>query len=399
MRAMRLLAIVVIATIATGALAADWPHWRGPDRNGTAPDTGINKDWNARPPEVLWQTAMHDDGYAGPSVADGKVFIIDHDGAEDVVRAIDIETGQDVWQCRYADLTEANYGFSRSTPVYDEGRLYTVSFLGKVACIDAGTGEILWDVDMRRQFGGVLPTWGYAMSVLIDGDRVIIVPGGPNACVVALNKATGEVIWAGGGGDIPGYSTPVKATIQDVEQYVVFAGKALIGVQASDGGLLWRVPWETNYDVNAPTPIISGDHVFITSNYKRGCAVIAVEPDGAHILWENKNMSSHFNTPVFYQGHMFGPTNPNLICLSPSTGQIVWRQSGFERGGCVIVDGAIIALGGASGDLVMAEATTAGYNELGRIRPLGGQSWTAPIIANGRLIIRNKQALACLDLM
>ncbi len=171
-----------------GAFAADWPNWRGPDRNGIAPDTGINKDWNARPPQVLWQTPMHDDGYAGPSVAEGKVFIVDHDGADDVVRAIDLETGQDLWQARYPDLERADYGFTRSTPVYDSGRIYVVSYLGQVHCLDAATGEIVWAVNMRRQFGGVSPQWGYAMSALIDGDRVVVVPGGPDACVAALDR-------------------------------------------------------------------------------------------------------------------------------------------------------------------------------------------------------------------
>ncbi len=399
MRLIRLITVVIAATLATGAFAADWPHWRGPDRNGIAPDTGINKDWNARPPQVLWQTPMHDDGYAGPSVADGKVFIIDHDGADDVVRAIHLETGQDLWQARYPDLAKANYGFSRATPVYDSGHIYTISYLGQVHCLDANTGEIVWKLDMRRQFEGVVPQWGYSMSALIDGDRVIVVPGGPNACVAALSKATGEVIWTGGGGDIPGYATPVKATIQGIEQYVVFAGKALIGVRAADGQLLWRVPWETSYDVNAATPIISGNAIFITSNYKRGCAVVSIEADGPRIVWENKNMASHINTSVFYNGLMYGPSNPNLLCLNPSNGQIMWAQSGFERGGLVGVDGVLIAMAGATGDVVMVEATPERYHELGRIRPLGGQSWTAPIIANGRLIIRNKQALACLDIM
>ncbi len=399
MRTTRLLAIIACAGFAATAFAADWPYWRGPDKNGIAPDTGINKDWQARPPEVLWQVEMHDDGYAGPSVADGKVFIIDHHGSEDVVRAIDLETGEDVWQTSYEDLTKHNYGYSRATPVYEDGRLFTISFLGKVACIDAQNGNIIWGCDMRRRFGGRVPTWGYAMSALIDGDRVIVVPGGPQACVAALDRETGETIWAGGGGDIPGYATPVKSTIQGVEQYVVFNGKALIGVRTSDGQLLWRVPWETKYDVNAATPIVSGDHIYITSNYKSGCAVVAVTPEGPELLWRNKNMQSHFNSSVFYKGYMFGPSNPNLVCLDPRTGEVMWRQRGFERGGCVAVDDVILAVSGTSGAVAMIEPTAEGYRELGRITPLGGQSWTPPIIADGKLIIRNKQALACVDLM
>jgi outer membrane protein assembly factor BamB len=399
MRVNRLLAIIACLTVAAAVFAADWPVWLGPNQDGTAPDTGLNKDWDNNPPEKLWQVQMHDNGYAGPSVADGKVFIIDHEGQQDVVRAIDLETGDDVWECRYNDLEKANYGFSRSTPVYHDGRLYTVSFKGNVACIDAETGEIVWGVNMPGKFGGVRPTWGYAMSALIDGDRLIIVPGGENACVAALDRMTGEIIWTGGGSDIPGYATPVKATIHGTPQYVVFTGKSVIGVDADDGSLLWRVPWETSHDVNAATPIVSGDHVFITSNYRRGCAVVTVGENDASITWETKGMWSHFNTPVYHDGYLYGPSNPNLVCLDPSNGEQVWTQSGFERGGVCLVDGVILALSGNQGFLAMVEATPDGYNELGRFTPLGGQSWTAPIVADGKLIVRNKDALACFDLM
>lgn len=399
MRITRPLAIVVCLTVAAGAFSADWPCWRGPNQDGIAPDTGINKDWDTRPPQKLWQVEMHDDGYAGPSVADGKVFIIDHVGTQDIVRAIDFATGEEVWTFAYEDLAKANYGFSRSTPVYDDGRLYTISFRGNVGCLNANTGELIWGINMPGKFGGRVPTWGYSMSALIDGDRLILVPGGQQACVVALNKLTGELIWAGGGGDIAGYATPVRATIQGIVQYVVFTGKSLIGVQADTGQLLWRVPWETSYDVNAATPLVAGDHVFITSNYRRGCAVVAVEPDGAHILWETKAMAAHFNTPVFYNGYIFGPSNPNLVCLDPRSGRAVWTQSGFERGGIVVVDDVILALSGNQGFMAMVQPAPDGYHELGRFTPLGGQSWTAPIVADGKLIVRNKQALACFDLM
>ncbi len=399
MHLVRVLAITALTTLVSIAFADDWPLWRGPNQDGIAPDTGINRDWNNNPPEKLWQVPLSDEGFAGPSVADGKVFIIDHEGDEDVVRAIDIETGEDIWEYRYPDLERADYGFSRSTPVYDEGRLYTISYLGRVICFDAESGDLIWSISMPEDLGGRRPQWGYAMSALIDGDRLILVPGGPQTGVAALNKLNGEVIWTGGSGEIPGYATPVRATIHDVEQYVVFTGKSLIGVRADDGELLWRVPWETAHDVNAATPIVEGTHVFITSGYGRGSAVIEVEPDSAHILREIDGMSAQFNTPVFFGNYLFGPTNPNLVCLDPRNGEVMWAQRGFGRGGVVVVGDVIIALSGNTGELAMIEATAQEYNELGRFTPLGGNhSWTAPIVAHGRLIVRNKEALACFDL-
>ena len=400
MRAMRPLAIVVIATIATGALAADWPHWRGPDRNGIAPDTGINKNWNPNPPRELWRVSLHDNGYAGPSVADGKVFIIDHAGAQDVVRAISLADGSDVWQYRYDDLTKHNYGYSRATPVYAGGKLYTVSFLGKVHCLDAATGRLVWMRDMKREFGGKVVSWGYSMSALVDGDKVIVCPGGSGTAVVALNRATGETIWKGGGSDAPGYATPVKATIQGTDQYVVFTANSLIGVDANSGQRLWRYAWETKYDVNAATPIVSGDAIFITSGYGHGCAIIQINEDGPVRIWENREVMAHFNSPVYLGGVFYANSDPGfLVCLNPGNGQPIWKQQGFEKGGLVAVDGTIIAIDGRGGDVVMVEATQAGYHELGRINPLGGQSWPAPIVADGKLIVRNKEAMVCLDLM
>ena len=396
------LAIVVssLCLSVTGALGADWPQWRGPNVDGIAPDTGINKDWKARPPQKLWQVPLTDDSYSGPSVADGKVFVLDHQGDQDIVRALDFATGDEVWRFTYQDLAKPNHGTTRSTPVFCEGKLYTVSHLGKVHCLDAATGEKIWLRDMRAEFGGQKPTWGYAMSVLIDGAKAIICPGGNNASVVAVNKDTGETIWAGGGSDIPGYATPVKATIQGQDQYVVFAGKSLIGVQVETGQRLWRFPWETKYDVNAASPIVVGTHIFITSGYGHGCAVVAIEPQGVELKWQNKEVQAHFNSPVYYNGVMFCNSDPGyLVCLNAGKGGTVWRQQGFQKGGLVVVDGVIIALDGKGGDVIMVNATPDGYQELGRIRPLGGQSWTPPIIADGKLIVRNKSAIACLDLM
>jgi outer membrane protein assembly factor BamB len=382
------------------AFGDDWATWRGPNLDGMAPDTGINKDWNARPPQKLWQVPLTDGSYSGPSVADGKVFVLDHQGNQDIVRALDFATGDEIWRFTYQDIAKPDQGTTRSTPVFCEGKLYTVSNLGKVHCLDAATGEVIWLRDMRSEFGGQRPTWGYAMSVFIDGVKAIICPGGNNASVAAVNKDTGETIWAGGGSDIAGYATPVRATIQGQDQYVVFTGVSLIGVSVDGGPALWRVPWVNKYKVNAATPIVSGDHIFITSDYEKGCAVVAVEQNGASILWENREISAHFSSPIHYEGYLYANSNPGfLLCFDVGTGAPVWKQQGFEKGGLIIVDGVIIAVVGNSGDVVMAAATPESYRELGRIRPLSGQSWTAPVIADGKLLIRNKQAIVCLDLM
>lgn len=386
--------------LSVSVFAADWPKWRGPNEDGIAPETGINKEWNARPPEELWRVSLSDGGHGGPSVAEGKVFIIDHEGGEDIVRALDLATGQDLWRFSYPDLTKPDQGFTRTTPVYSEGKLYTVSNLGKVHCLNASRWEQIWSKDMRSDFRGARPNWGYGSSALVDGEKVIVCPGGDETEVVALNKDTGETVWTRGGSDRPGYSTPVKAVIQGQEQYVLLTGKSVIGLSAEKGDLLWRFPWETDGDLNIATPVVIGDSVFVSSDYGHGCALVAVAPDGPTALWENKEVRAHFSSPIFYQDYIFANSNPgHLVCLDPQTGDAMWKREGFEKGGLVMVDGVIIAVDGRGGDVVMVAATPDSYQELGRIRPLGGQSWTAPIVAHGKLIVRNTTAMVCLNLM
>ena len=377
----------------------DWPKWRGPNGDGISPETGINKNWAEKPPKVLWKVSLGDEGYAGPSVADGKLFIIDHKGSDDIVRAIDINTGKDVWTFSYPDASKPNEGFALSTPVYDDGRLYTISQLGKVHCLDATTGDKVWMLDMAADLGGRRPPWDMAGSPFIDGDKLILTPGGANAAVAAVDKLTGKTIWKGGGGDKPGYATPVVANLDGKKQYVVFTAKHLIGVDSENGGLLWSFPWETGYDVNAATPIVVDDTIFITSGYKHGCALVKVAGGRAEAVWQNQEIQSQFSTPILVDGYVYGTSDPGrLVCLELKTGKVVWSQKGFQKGGLVGVDGTIIVVDGANGNVAMAELTPQGYQELGRFKPLGGQSWTAPIVAQGKLFVRNKGALVAIDL-
>jgi outer membrane protein assembly factor BamB len=384
---------------AAGGASKDWPRFRGPDGDGMSKDTGINKDWKAKPPKELWKISLGDNGYAGPSVAAGKLFIIDHAGAEDIVRAVNITTGADVWKFNYPDAAKDNYGFARSTPTYDNGKLYTLSRTGMLHCLDAEKGTKLWAKNIKSEYKGVHGSWEYSMSPFVDGDKLIMCPGGPNASVVALDKNTGNEIWKGGGSDQAGYSTPLVATIGGKRQYVVFTGNGLIGVDPANGAVLWSFPWDVSYKVNAAAPIVIGDTVFIASGYGKGCALVQVQGGAAKALWTNKAIKAHFNSAILHEKFIYGTGDPGeLVCLDPATGNIVWSQKGFEKGGIIGVDGVIIALDGKSGDAVMCKMTNTAYQELGRFTPLGGQSWTAPIIADGKLYVRNKQALVCLDL-
>jgi len=388
-----------IISLSVSAYAADWPQFRGPNGTGISSETGINKSWKTKPPEVLWTMPLSDDGFAGPAVAEGKVFIIDHKRPNDVVRALDINTGEQLWAFQYPEIGGSNYGFARSTPAINGGKVYTLSRSGLLHCLSAADGAKVWSRNIIADFHGRPPKWQVAASPIIDGDKLIVAPGGQGAAVVALDKNTGNTIWQGGGSDRCGYATPVIATIGEKKQYVVFTGVSLIGVDIENGKLLWRFPWKTNHDVNAAMPIVHRNFIFITSGYRHGCALVKIVRGKAVPAWENKEMQAHFSSPILYKGHFYGTGDPGfLMCLDPKTGKALWKKRGFEKGGIIAVDGTIIGLNGRGGDLIMAALSSEAYRELGRIKPLGGQSWTAPVIAGGKLIVRNKKALACIDL-
>lgn len=395
-----------LATAAAGLCAyassagLDWPQYRGPNSNGISAETGINKNWAVKPPKLLWKVDMTDGGYSGPAVANGILYIIDHNGDQDIVRALSMADGSEVWTYKYTEAKPVDHGFTRSTPTVKGGRVYTMSRLGLACCLDAKTGKVVWTRDLAADFGSKRPGWDYACSPVIDGKKVVLCPGGQDAGMVALDKETGKTIWQGGGTTVSGYSTPVSATINGAKQYVVFTEQAVMGVAAQDGKLLWSAPWKTGANVNAANPIVIGDTVYISSGYKHGCALLKIDASGATTVWQNKEMQAQFSCPLLFGGLIYGTGDPgDLMCLDPNTGQAKWKQPGFEKGGCVAVDGTIIAMNGSNGDIVMASIDPNGYKELGRLEaPLPGQSWTAPIVAQGKLIVRNTKAIACLDL-
>ena len=379
--------------------AADWPQFLGPNADGVSTEKGIDKDWSKNPPKQLWSLPMSDDGYAGPSVANGMVFIINHIDNKDVVTAINLKNGTPAWKYSYDDTDKANYGFARSTPTVNEGKVYTYSRLGVINCLDAKTGKKIWTRDIFKDFDGKRPQWDYAMSTVIDGNKLIVCPGGADAAVVALDKKTGKNVWKGGSESVS-YATPAIVTIGGKRQYVVAGGESIFSIDAKSGAQLWSVPWKTKHNINGAVPKVIGNKLFISSGYGHGSCLIEVSGNSAKIVWENADLQARFSTPLLVNDFIYGTEDSgSLVCMNPTDGKVQWKQKGFEHGGSVWVDGVILVFDGKGGDLVMVKPSPEKYEELGRFAPLGGQSWTAPIISNGKLIIRNKTTLACYNLV
>jgi outer membrane protein assembly factor BamB len=386
----------------TAEAVGDWTQFRGPGTSGFSADKGINQDWKAKPPKELWRVPMKGKGFSGPAAANGAAFIIDHEGSQDVVRGLRLADGKEGWRFPYADTDKDDHGFVRSTPAIDKGKVYTLGRLGQVHCLDAKTGAQVWETNLVDKFGGKRIQWDYAVSPIIDGNAVILVPGGDKGTVLALDKATGALIWQGGGTDAPGYATPIIATIGKIRQYLIFTAKNLIGVETANGKLLWSFPWSTAYDVNAATPIPVGDSVFITSGYGTGCVMVDVAGGTAKARWQNKDIASHFNSPVFYQGFIYGTTDPNnLVCLDAQTGAVKWKADGFGKGGLCAIEDVMVVEDGKSGEVALVKLNPDAYTELGRIKPFTGghqEFWTPPVITDKKLLLRDHTELVCYDL-
>ena len=381
------------------AQAADWPCFRGPNADGIAPDTGIQKDWNKRPPQTLWKVALSDNGWAAPSVANGRLFIVDHEGTEDIVRALDAANGKDLWQFRYPDAETNRYGFTVNTPLVLGEKVYIYSRKGKAFCLNAATGNKLWSRDLAVEYPGPTPNWGFCFSPVADKEALILGVSGTTGAVAALNRQTGETLWRAGDFQVS-YSTPVVATLNGRKQYLVFGVAGLYALDPANGKELWQVPWPTKWGgKKGPTPVLVGDRIFVATTEGGDTGVIELTDGVPNILWKQPQMQDHFTTSIYYHGRLYGSADPKfLACLDPANGNVLWMQEIGQYTSVLGVDDTVIALSGKTGEMVMIDAAAPEYKELGRCTPLGGTSWAAPIIANGRLYVRNQKELACIDL-
>lgn len=395
-----LLSLICIVTICLGNIrGADWPCFRGSNADGISTETGINKDWNQKIPKTLWKISLSDDGNACPAVANGRLYIVDHKEKEDVVRAIDSATGRDLWQFNFPDAESNRYGFTVTTPLVLDGKLYVASRKGKILCLNADTGAKLWMHDLASEYASVPPHWGFSMSPVADGRALILGVSGTSVGVVALDKDSGKPIWESGPLKIS-YASPVVLSVQGRKQYLIFGVEGLSSLDPDTGKVLWLLPWPTKWEgKKGPTPVLVGNRIFVATTEGGDTGLIDLSSGAPVVVWKSNEMQDHFTTPVFYHGHIYGSSDPKfLVCVDPADGKILWKQPAGQNASVLGVDDTVIALSGDTGELIMLDATTPEYKELGRLTPLGGKSWVAPIVAGGRMFVRNQKELACIEL-
>jgi outer membrane protein assembly factor BamB len=381
------------------AQAADWPQWRGQNRDGISPETGLLTSWPSGGPKVVWRISGLGVGYSSFSIVNGRMYTQGQRGNQEFVIALDVKTGGKVWETPTSRDFENDRGSGpRGTPTFDNGKLYAMTGEGTVVCLDAATGKILWQIDSVKKFGATIPHWGYSESPLIDGDRVIVMPGGRGASLVSLDKRTGEVQWKTGD-DYAGYSSAILADVNGTKQVIALSGRSAFGVQESTGELLWRYGKIANNVANIATPIYQDGEVFLSSAYDTGCALLKLNPKGMQEVYFNRDMMNHYSSSVLVDGTLYGFTNALLSAMDFKTGKQLWKNRSVGKGSVTYADKRLYALG-EDGVVGLIEASPAGYKEVSRFEYQKGSlpSWSPLVISDGRMYLRDQDNLTSYDI-
>jgi len=441
--------------------AADWPQWQGPSRDGKSTDTGLLKQWPQEGPPLAWRIDKLGGGDGGPAVAAGRVFIMSNRGDEEVVWALSEKDGSEIWVTPLGPAFQQRASQGKEgpgcTPTVDGERLYVEGLGGNVVCLQVADGKVLWQRSMTEDFGGRPPMWSYRESPLVDGDRVIVTPGGPDAIMVALNKLTGETVWkaklpdtpagdsgapgdsgggrggpggpgssgggrggrggrggfGGGGGAGAAYASPIAIDVDGQRQYVQLAARALIGVAASDGKFLWRYDKPANrMAINCSTAVFHDGMVFASSAYGAGGGLVRLSKDAdgavkAEEVYATTDMQNHHGGMILLDGCLYGASGGNeggaLVCLDFKTGKVLWdqRQSAGRRAkdSLALADG-LLYYRMEDGVICLIEPNPKQYAERSRFQQPDRTrlpAWSHPVIANGRLYVRDQDVLFCYD--
>lgn len=393
------IALLTLAAQAMAQTAALWPQWRGPNRDGISKETGLLKQWPAEGPPLVWKATGAGRGYSSFSIADGKLYTMGLRGNREFVIAFDIATGKEVWATAHGSAFRNDRGDGpRGTPTVDGDRVYALGGNGDLSALDAKTGKIVWSKNVLKEFGGENIQWGISESPLVLGNKVLVNPGGPGASIVALNKADGSVIWKSQS-DKAGYSSGIPVEINGTTQVVFFTSERAVGLDAKDGRLLWDYSRPANNVANVATPIVRANRVFISSDYGTGGGVVEIKPDNkAQEIWFTKDMRNHHSSSVLIGDYLYGFSSAILTAIKFDTGEIAWRDRSVGKGSLVYADGNLYCFS-ENGVVGLVEATPTGYKEKGRFRiPQDSlPTWTHPVVAGGRLYLRDQDTIYAFD--
>jgi outer membrane protein assembly factor BamB len=427
-----------LTTAMTFAGPFDWPQWQGPDRNGISREGGLLKEWPKGGPPLAWKVKELGGGYSTPSVAAGRLFGMSNRGDDEVVWALSEADGKTLWVARlgpafFQQMPQGKEG-PGCTPTVDGELVYVEGLAGDVACLQASDGKIIWQRSLKRDLGGRAPTWSYRESPLVDGAKLICTPGGEDATLVALDKLTGKTIWksqvpsgdpgradnpsrggfGGFGGSGAAYASAIAVDFDGQREYVQLTAKALVGVAASDGKFLWRYSRAaSSFGINCSTPIYHDGLVFAASAYGAGGGLVKLSRDTngsvqAEEVYLSKKMQNHHGGVILLDGCLYGANGGNeggaLVCLDFKTGNVLWDERNdpdrrAPKGSVALADGRLYYRT-ERGAMLLIEPNPKQYVERGRFdQPDRSEqpAWSHPVIANGKLYLRDQDVLFCYD--
>jgi outer membrane protein assembly factor BamB len=379
-------------------------------------EKGLLREWPKEGPKLLWQINDLGSGYATPSVSRGRIYLMGNRGLEDeFVEALDVKDGKKFWSTRIGKVgnpdQNPNFPAARSTPTVDGAMLYVLGSDGDLACLESATGKVRWHKSLRADFGGLAPTWAYSESPLVDGNVLVATPGGKDSTVVALDKSSGEVIWKSAvpGGDIAGYASVIIANTGGIKQYIAYTANGLVGVEAKTGKFLWR--YEKNkgaLGMSIQTPVARDGYVYSGANRVGGGAVRLNASQGtitAEEAYFDPKLPTAIGGTVLVGDYLYGSSQTAVMCVEYKTGQVKWNERSIAPVSMCYADG-LLYMHGEGGDVAVIEASPEAYRERGRFSPPNQpkhsnpmeKAWAYPVIADGRLYIRDLNALWCYDI-
>jgi outer membrane protein assembly factor BamB len=396
------------------ANAADWAQWRGPTRDGISSEAGLLQEWPEGGPTLAWQVNDAGGGYSTPSIVGDRLYVMGNEGDDnEFVQARAVADGAILWTTKIGAVgpnTGPQYPGARGTPTVDGDLLFAVGSDGDVACLKVDSGDVVWKKQFRTDFAGQPGAWAYSESPLVDGDKVICTPGGPEATVVALNKRMGDVIWkcASPEADQAAYASAIVVESAAVgRQYVQFLQKGLVGLDPESGKILWRYAGTAEGSAaNIPTPIAANDHIYSAAGRTGGGLVKLIKTaDGiaAEQVYFSASLPTSIGGSVKVGDYLYGTNGQGMFCVEFLTGTVKWQERGVGPSSVCFADGRIY-VHGESGETALIEASPEGYKEHGRFTPANApdrgraKAWAYPVVSDGRLFLRDATSIWCYDI-